>query len=1038
MRLTLPLLLLLAPAPAGAALIPAAADARAASARGSAAALFREGRYAESLPYFDRAAALAPRDVSVLKDRLWALWYAGRYADAAAAAEAVRALGEDLEALNLEGTCELALGRRETALDLFQGSLARDPGQPAVARMAARLELSLKRYGPAARSFETLTATQPGDPELLDELAKARFDLAAYGGKSFEDSKRLFLAAAQSWAAASALSAGTTSYALSQAKALYFAGQPDRAVTLALPLARARPQDWDALDFVVDSLLVMRRPDDAAALLERALGGAEPSQGPRWLRLAEIYEQAGRDERMNLVLERLLAVDPGNVTALLRRGSYLLGIGRAADAERAFRALAGAHPESQRAWIGAAQAAYERDPASREAAELMERARRRDPSPALEALEARYLYEAGDAARSRRMLEGVLARADGGVLPVLLYHGVVTPVDNPSLAETIHVTTVALHVQLKALRDAGYVAIGIDQAAAWFLGAKDLPAKPVLITFDDARLDSFLGADPILAKLGMRATMFAPLSNVDGGFPGFASWDELARYQATGRWDIQAHADQGHKLIPTDGEGRRGIFLVNRRWNEREKRPETEAEWRSRVESDYVSVRTKLRDRLGASSAAFAFPEGDYGQMVSNEPAAVDVNLRACRRNFSLCFHQDPYGVNVRGQDPSQAVRVEPRNDWSGPQLLQLLTDQNPSATARRTLALEASWDDKPYEALRWVAENRRAGVSPAFSALDEGRVLFAAGDRVEGLRLAYNADQLEGTPESHRLVEELRQKMRPIWTPALSYYHDDRGRENVLLSQAIDAWAVGDNLFGARLVNGSFRENGLETVFDMGGGIVWNRSLSMAHHAEASVLGHFFSGEGHNTVAATGALGSRWTDAFSTELKAGHDVRQTARAIEANVRDRYVGATATYKDDERWRGQAAFNYDSISDGNQRYTGVLTASWALPAWRALKLAYQLTADDTRFVSPNYYSPQRLLMNQAGPELALPVGPEAKADVRYLAGYGDERASAGEFVQDLTAELEWTRDRLTLKPSILLTRTPTYKSETYTLTGGWRF
>lgn len=1016
----------------------AAGSPRLESARASAAALFREGRYAQSLPFFRQAAELAPKDAAVLKDRLWALWYAGRYAEAAEAAEAVRALGEDLEALNLEGRCELELGRRETALDLFQGSLAKNPNQPAVARMVARLDMALKRYPEALRAFEALSRSEPGDPALLDDLGKARFDLAAYGGKPFDQARRLYVSAAQSWAAASALAPEATTYALPEARALYLAGDEERALALALPRARSVPPDWDALDFAVDSLLIMRRGGDAAKELERALRGCGPAQGPRWLRLIEIYDQMGRYADLNRALDRLLAVDPGDVAALLRKGSYLMEIGRTADAERIFRRLAAAHPEAQRAWIGAAQAAYERDPASREAATLLERARRRDRSPALASLQARYLYEAGDAAASRRLLDDVLAQAAEGTLPVLLYHGVLTPVDNPALAETIHVTTAALRVQLKALRDAGYVAIGIDQAAAWFRGEKGLPSKPVLITFDDARLDSFLGADPILAKLGMRATMFAPLSNVDGGFPGFASWDELARYQATGRWDIQAHADQGHKLIPTDGEGRRGIFLVNRRWNEREKRPETEAEWRSRVESDYVSVRTKLRDRLGASSAAFAFPEGDYGQMVSNEPAAVDVNLRACRRNFSLCFHQDPYGVNVRGQDPSQAVRVEPRNDWSGPQLLQLLTDQNPSATARRTLALEASWDDKPYEALRWVAENRRAGVSPAFSALDEGRVLFAAGDRVEGLRLAYNADQLEGTPESHRLVEELRQKMRPIWTPALSYYHDDRGRENVLLSQAIDAWAVGDNLFGARLVNGSFRENGLETVFDMGGGIVWNRSLSMAHHAEASVLGHFFSGEGHNTVAATGALGSRWTDAFSTELKAGHDVRQTARAIEANVRDRYVGATATYKDDERWRGQAAFNYDSISDGNQRYTGVLTASWALPAWRALKLAYQLTADDTRFVSPNYYSPQRLLMNQAGPELALPVGPEAKADVRYLAGYGDERASAGEFVQDLTAELEWTRDRLTLKPSILLTRTPTYKSETYTLTGGWRF
>ena len=62
---------------------------------------------------------------------------------------------------------------------------------------------------------------------------------------------------------------------------------------------------------------------------------------------------------------------------------------------------------------------------------------------------------------------------------------------------------------MAALADAGFHAISIDQYARFAAGyTAALPDRPILITFDDGRLDSYRGADAALGRYGMRATMF--------------------------------------------------------------------------------------------------------------------------------------------------------------------------------------------------------------------------------------------------------------------------------------------------------------------------------------------------------------------------------------------------------------------------------------------------------------------------------------------------------------------------------------------------
>ena len=100
------------------------------------------------------------------------------------------------------------------------------------------------------------------------------------------------------------------------------------------------------------------------------------------------------------------------------------------------------------------------------------------------------------------------------------------------------------------IQHAGYETIDL-QTFIDFVQNKpvDLPPRPLLLTFDDARADSWTGADGILRKLHFNAVMFVDVGRVDGGDPEYLTWQELATVQDSGRWQLQLHSGKGHTQI---------------------------------------------------------------------------------------------------------------------------------------------------------------------------------------------------------------------------------------------------------------------------------------------------------------------------------------------------------------------------------------------------------------------------------------------------------------------------------------------------------
>jgi peptidoglycan/xylan/chitin deacetylase (PgdA/CDA1 family) len=126
-------------------------------------------------------------------------------------------------------------------------------------------------------------------------------------------------------------------------------------------------------------------------------------------------------------------------------------------------------------------------------------------------------------------------------VPVLLYHYIEpVPADASPVREGLTVTPELFAQQIEYLAANGYTTISLyDLSQAVATGAP-LPAKPVILTFDDGYSSVLTYAVPVMERLGFKGTVFVITEFVDTGRPGYLTWDELRRLHTLG-WQIEAH-----------------------------------------------------------------------------------------------------------------------------------------------------------------------------------------------------------------------------------------------------------------------------------------------------------------------------------------------------------------------------------------------------------------------------------------------------------------------------------------------------------------
>jgi hypothetical protein len=265
-----------------------------------------------------------------------------------------------------------------------------------------------------------------------------------------------------------------------------------------------------------------------------------------------------------------------------------------------------------------------------------------------------------------------------GHVPVLVYHGINDQHDGYSVSRR------SFAMQLQMLRAAGFRSISIAQYDRFQHGdSTGLPARPILITFDDGRLDSFRGADQILAEEGFRATMFVITGQIERKNSFYLDWAELNRMHSSGRWDIQPHAYRGHVQIPVDRRGDRAPFYAMRRYL-RSTGEESFADYQRRVALDLFTLAGQFKNQA-IDVHAIAVPYGDYGQQdPGNDPRIAPFALSLMRSQFGTAFVQDdhddpPY---TTATDGGRQRRWEAHSSTTAEQLYEWLSANDPSTPA--------------------------------------------------------------------------------------------------------------------------------------------------------------------------------------------------------------------------------------------------------------------------------------------------------------------------------------------------------------------
>ena len=238
-------------------------------------------------------------------------------------------------------------------------------------------------------------------------------------------------------------------------------------------------------------------------------------------------------------------------------------------------------------------------------------------------------------------------RSTGKTVPVLLFHQMCA-VSCPSDA-TYGTTILELARILAMFASEGYETISIAQYAAFVKGHDvRLPARPVLVTFDDGRRDAWQGATDELLRAKARAVMYVITAGPGSPDPKFMSWSEVEAMAASGAWDIQLHAHAGHTYTQV-GVDANGAPELRHAYAWRRYLPETgELEpfeaWRARFATDIVQGNALLAAHVpGYVPHTFAVPFGDYGQFHSNDARIASAIRSELDAGFVAWFTQpDP------------------------------------------------------------------------------------------------------------------------------------------------------------------------------------------------------------------------------------------------------------------------------------------------------------------------------------------------------------------------------------------------------------
>jgi peptidoglycan/xylan/chitin deacetylase (PgdA/CDA1 family) len=124
-------------------------------------------------------------------------------------------------------------------------------------------------------------------------------------------------------------------------------------------------------------------------------------------------------------------------------------------------------------------------------------------------------------------------------VPILMYHHIAVAGPNAdAVRRDLSVSPAAFEAQMAYLTSHGYHTVSLLDLLEYLQGGQALPARPIILTFDDGYDDNYTYAYPILRRYGLQGTFFIITGLV--GRPGYLTWEQ-AREMRRGGMSLESH-----------------------------------------------------------------------------------------------------------------------------------------------------------------------------------------------------------------------------------------------------------------------------------------------------------------------------------------------------------------------------------------------------------------------------------------------------------------------------------------------------------------
>ncbi|MGM8215857.1 S-layer homology domain-containing protein [Bacillaceae bacterium W0354] len=212
-------------------------------------------------------------------------------------------------------------------------------------------------------------------------------------------------------------------------------------------------------------------------------------------------------------------------------------------------------------------------------------------------------------------------------IPVLLYHHLLKDEENTNKSNKMIITSEQFEEQMEVLHEHGYETITLQELYQYINNEIPLPAKSVVITFDDGLKSNFEYAYPILKKYGFKANIFLITRWIRNEA---SEWNPLSKHHQYLSWeevehgsDVFHYGSHTHMLHSLNGD--RKSYLVA---YPKERVVEDLKQSASLIDSEFLT---------------FAYPFGQYTADTKDILKELNVKMAFSTKHGRVLPNDDPY-----------------------------------------------------------------------------------------------------------------------------------------------------------------------------------------------------------------------------------------------------------------------------------------------------------------------------------------------------------------------------------------------------------